>query len=210
MKTSITLNQLSELLKRGYDYNQIILLKHIDEGIDVSEYVNSSLQMGAIYSSIKRKALILEKGDKLTTIGKELLIFCDSKDSLKLPKKVKNTTEFDEWWKEYPGTTNFMYKNKVFQGDRSLRVGKEECKTKFSKILIQGEYTASDLIEALKYEVIQKKESSLKTGTNKLTYMQNSLTYLNQLTFIPYVELIKEGNKIEISNNSPITNGTDI
>jgi hypothetical protein len=45
--------------------------------------------------------------------------------------------------------------------------------------------------------VLQKKESSLKNSTNKLTYMQNSLTYLNQRSFEPFIELIKEGNKVE-------------
>jgi hypothetical protein len=29
-----------------------------------------------------------------------------------------------------------------------------------------------------------------------MTFMQNSLTYLNQRTFEPFIELIKEGNNI--------------
>ena len=55
---------------------------------------------------------------------------------------------------------------------------------------------------------MQKKENSLKTGVNKMTFMQNSLTYLNQSTFEPYIELIKEGQKIQ---EAPQTfKGTDI
>ena len=53
-----------------------------------------------------------------------------------------------------------------------------------------------DLLEAIKYEVLQKKENSVKTGVNKMTFMQNSLTYLNQRTFEPFIELIKEGHNI--------------
>ena len=41
------------------------------------------------------------------------------------------------------------------------------------------------------------KENSVKAKANKLTYMQNSLSYLNQRAFEPFIELIKEGNKIE-------------
>ena len=44
--------------------------------------------------------------------------------------------------------------------------------------------------------MLQKKDNSVKTGVNKMTFMQNSLTYLNQRTFEPFIELIKEGNNI--------------
>ena len=36
------------------------------------------------------------------------------------------------------------------------------------------------------------KEESVKTRVNKLTYIHNSLTYLNQRDFEPYIELIKQ------------------
>jgi len=52
------------------------------------------------------------------------------------------------------------------------------------------------MVEALKYDVMSKKEASIKEGTNKLKYMQNSLTYLNQRSFEGFIELIKKGNKI--------------
>ena len=59
------------------------------------------------------------------------------------------------------------------------------------------------MVEALEYEVVQKKENSVKAGENKLKYMQNSLTYLNQRTFEPFIELIKEGVKIIPSQSAP-------
>jgi hypothetical protein len=39
--------------------------------------------------------------------------------------------------------------------------------------------------------------------------MQNSLTYLNQRTFEPFIELIKEGVKIEQQSSAP-SGGVDI
>jgi hypothetical protein len=64
------------------------------------------------------------------------------------------------------------------------------------------------MIAALAYEVLQKKENSVKGKVNKLTYMQNSLTYLNQRTFEPFIELVREGNNI-VEAPKP-TGGTDI
>jgi hypothetical protein len=57
-------------------------------------------------------------------------------------------------------------------------------------------------------EILQKKENSIKTATNKMSFMQNSLTYLNQRTFEPFIELVREGVKIKESN-TPI-GGVDI
>jgi hypothetical protein len=208
MKLQVAPNHFTELLGRGYSLDHIYLLKLIDEGYDLNEMKKSSLKIATLFQSLVRKGLVFEE-NKLTTDGKELIIFIDSKEGKRIKKVAKSTTEFDLWWSEYPGTTNFTYKGRTFQGDRSIRVGKDDCKTKFNKILLQGEYTATELIEALKYEVMQKKENSIRQGVNKLTYMQNSLTYLNQLTFIPYVELIKSGTKIEETNKSS-SNGTDI
>ena len=65
------------------------------------------------------------------------------------------------------------------------------------------------MLEALNFDVLQKKENSVKMKTNKLTYMQNSLTYLNQRTFEPFIELIKEGAKIEQQSSAPL-GGIDI
>jgi hypothetical protein len=80
-----------------------------------------------------------------------------------------------------------------------MRVRKDECKLKFNKILGEGEYTVHELIKALELEVNQKKENSVKSGTNRMTFMQNSLTYLNQRTFEVFIELIKEGHVAEES-----------
>jgi hypothetical protein len=79
---------------------------------------------------------------------------------------------------------------------------------KFDKILEEGEYTAKDLIDSLNLDVLQKKENSVKTGTNRLTYMQNSLTYLNQRSFEPFIDLLKENYNVE--DKAPTNGGTDI
>jgi hypothetical protein len=125
----------------------------------------------------------------------------------KLPKK-KKSEDFDKWWNQYPGTDTFTYKSQSFTGTRGMRVKKEDCKVKFNSIVAEGDYTTIELIAALDYEVLQKKENSIKTKTNRLTFMQNSLTYLNQRSFEPFIELIREGKTIKESAEP--FKGTDI
>lgn len=162
--------------------------------------------------SLYRKGVVTE--DRFVTLlGKGLIEFINTGDDgneeiipFSKPKMLGN--EFDDWWKAYPGTDTFVYKNKRFTGSRSLRVKKEDCKAKLNKIIQEGAYTMQELIAALEFEVTQKKEASVKTATNKLSFMQNTLTYLNQRTFESFVELIREGARIEEANS--VTGGTDI
>jgi len=125
----------------------------------------------------------------------KLVRFSRAKTS-KIIKKTQTFAEFDRWWKTYPGTDIFTYKGKNFTGGRTLRVQKDECQAKLDKILAENEYTIDELIAALEYEVLQKKENSVKTGTNRLAFMQGTVTYLTQRSFEPFIELIREGKTI--------------
>ena len=167
------------------------------------------MKIAALYQTLIRKGLITDTEDKLTTLGTDLLKFIETKEETKIVKRKPATTEFEEWWKAYPGTDNFIHKGKKFVGSRTLRSNRDECRLRFNKILLEGEYTAAELIAALEFDVLQKKENSVKTGTNRLSYMQSSATYLNQRSYEPFIELIKEGAKIEEAPIKP-TGGTDI
>jgi len=208
MNLKLTPYHFEELIKKSYSLDLIFLLKLIEEQHDITPLCEGSMKIAALRQTLVRKGLVTDTEEKLTTIGKELIKFIDTKESKKIVKKKPATTEFEEWWKAYPGTDTFKHNGKSFTGARSLRQNKDECRLKFDKILLEGEYTAAEMIEALKFDVLQKKESSVKSGTNRLTYMQNSLTYLNQRSFEPYIELVREGAQIEEANK-PV-GGTDI
>jgi hypothetical protein len=194
MKLDITYFHFEELLKRGYSLDVVFLLKLIEENYDVRALRTDNIKMEALYQTLVRKGLITEKG--LTLTGKELLKFINIKEpTVRIQKKVDITSEFEEWWKAFPGTDSFTHKGKKFSGGRTLKRTKEDCQLKFDKILEEGEYTAKDLI-------------SVKTAANKLTYMQNSLTYLNQRSFEPFIDLLKEGYTVE--EKEPTNGSTDI
>ena len=181
MKLHITPQQFEELIKKSYSLDIIYLLKLIEAEYDVEPLYENSMRLSAIYQSLRRKGLIAEDENRLTTTGKDLLAFVgEDKTQKKFVKRKPHATLFEEWWKTYPGTDTFSYNGKKFRGTRALRKDKQACKIKFDAILNEGDYTAQQLIGALKFEIEQKVLESMRRGTNRLTYMQNSLTYLNQ------------------------------
>jgi hypothetical protein len=207
---NITLPKLEELYKKGYDLNIIYYLKMIDDGLDPIEISLKNDKLNHIWSSIIRKGLVSEC--TLTAEGKALLDFMkENGDKVVTIKRKKPPEEpFLRWWSAFPGTDTFEYKGKTFTGTRALKAKKEDCKTKFNKILDEGEYTIDELIAALQLEISQKKESSYKTGANSLKYMHNSLTYLNQRDFEPFIELVKKGHKSVEENKITSGGGVEI
>lgn len=167
------------------------MLECLNEGTDLNKH-NNGAKVKAWKQNLYRKSLVTEAGE-VTTLGKELLASLLSPSSTSpreiIKKAVSNADDaFDKWWKLYPSTDMFSYGGVKFDGSRGLRQKKEECRKKFGEILLEGEYTPEDLINALDYELYMKKENSIKQKENKMKYMQNSLTYLNQRTFENFIE----------------------
>ena len=208
MKLTVSPQQYEELIKRGHNLDVIFLLKLIDEQYDISPLCKGSMKIASVYQSLIRKALIT-KDDALTVLGRDLLVFLDTKTDVKIIRRKPATTDFEEWWKTYPGTDSFEYKGKSFKGTRALRLHKDDCRLKFDKILLEGEYTASQLIAALNFEILQKKETSITENTNRLKFMQGSSVYLNQRSYEPFIELINDGATITEAKLKP-QGGTDI
>ena len=198
MNLTLTFSHFKELTKAGYSLDMLCFITLVEEGNDVDEMCTDDSKMKMLYQTVRRKGLLSES-NKITIIGKQVLSFLNEK--IEQPKiiKKKKESDFDKWWNQYPGTDTFTYKSQDFTGTRGMRVKKEECKLKFNNIVEEGEYTSIELIAALEYEILQKKENSIKTKVNRLTFMQNSLTYLNQRSFEPFIELIREGKTIKES-----------
>lgn len=145
----------------------------------------TSSKIAAWKQNLYRKSLITEAGE-VTTLGKELLeALSSARSPREVVRKVRKESDdsFEQWWKAYPGIDAFEYKGKTFSGSRGLKQKKEDCKKKFNEILLEGEHNAEDLIRALNREITLKKEQSVKDNENKMKYMQNSSTYLNQRTY---------------------------
>lgn len=189
MKLNISPEHFLELQKRGYSIDFIFLLRMVNDALDVDALCKESVKVDVMRTTLIRKGLLTETGDKLTILGQELLVFMETKIAGKIQRKKIDDDAFSTWWSTFPSIDSFEHKGRKFQGCRTLRQNREECRLKFDKILLEGEYTAEAITKALKYDVENKKEMSYKTGTNKLSYMQNSLTYLNQRSYESYIEL---------------------
>ncbi len=210
MNVNISFNQFEQLYKQGITLDMLFLLYELHNNEDDVWYTENP-KIENVFQTISRKGLCTEDGH-ITISGKELLNSLKEEKEIPIRKKrnvEKNNDEFEKWWTSFPSSDFFTYKGKKFSGSRSLKNSKEDCRTKLKAILNEGEYTIDELIAALEFEVVQKKEQSLKTGINKLSFMQNSLTYLRQKTYESFIELIKEGIEIKETQNM-VTNGTDI
>lgn len=201
---NITSEQFKVLISKGYSLDVLFILKMIDEGQDISSLIENK-KIELLYHTLVRKGLITED-NKVTLEGRSLLGFLSTSEVVIQKRKPVADDGFTKWWSTYPGTDTFTHKGRTFSGTRGLRVKKDDCKLLLTKIVGEGEYTIDELVKALDIEVTQKKDNSVKTGTNKLTYMQNSLTYLNQRTFEPFIELARKESPIEES----VIGGTDI
>lgn len=198
----MNLENFQACINQGLSLDHIYIL-HISKICDLSTLKSSKLV--AIIKALQRKNLLTDKYE-LTIEGQQYESLWNSEEivELKLVNKKLKDEAFEKWWLCYPGTDTFEYKGQRFAGTRGLRVKKDECCIKFNKILAEGEYTVEQLIQALEYELQQKKENSIKQKANKLSFMQNSLTYLNQRTFEPFIELINSSiGKQKIEQQRP-------
>ncbi len=207
IELKVTSEKLIELHKKGYSSDIVHLLEYVENGEDLDEISKDSPKLGNIIQSLYRKGLISDNHN-LTKEGKELISFLSIKENKKIVKKKLSEEPFQLWWTAFPSSDTFDYKGKHFPGTRSLKAKKDDCKLKLNKILNEGQYTIEELVKAIELEVHQKKENSVKENVNKLKYMQNSMTYLNNYTYESYVELVRKGQKI--AEVSILTGGTDI
>jgi hypothetical protein len=209
-RLDLTYSHFEDLLKNGYSLDMIFILKLIHkEKCNIKDLCADNPKISVIYQTLVRKGLISEDS-KVLLQGKSILDFLSTPlEEKKFDKKETiSDDKFALWWSSFPGTDTFTHKGVSFSGSRSLKINRDECKIRLTKILEEGEYTIEQLVDALKFDVLQKKENSVKNLTNKLSYMQGSLTYLNQRSYEPFIELINEGQKV--IETTVVQGGTDI
>lgn len=200
MKIKLTPFHFRQIIDNHYSWDETALLAVIYEGNNITEWLEEGGKISSLFQGLIRKALITEDG-KITSQGQQIIDILNSTEK-KLLKKIPSQDEgFDAWWKEYPSSDNFTYRGRKFEGCRNLRNNPSECRIKFDKIINEG-YKPEEMVEALKLDVQRKKEFSYKRGENKISYMQNSLTYLNQRSFEAFVEEVRNGEKVTITQNN--------
>ena len=115
MRMHISPQVFKELIKKSYNLDLIYLLKLIEEQYDVQPLYKDSMKIAALYQSLIRKGLITKDEEKITAIGKDLLKFVTDENAKKIIKRKPITTDFEEWWKQYPPTDSFTINGKQFK-----------------------------------------------------------------------------------------------
>lgn len=97
-------------------------------------------------------------------------------------------TDFNEFWDTYPPNDKYL----SFPATRALKTAKDKCKKLYRTLC--NEYTHERILNALKKEIELRQHNSLsRKGKSDFCYMQSSLTWLNQKTFLSYEGI--EGNE---------------
>ena len=197
---NITLERYVQILDAGYTLDILYILKLIRDNVDMSGVLDHP-KISAIQQMLLRKSL-LSSENKVTLSGEDLLrmIEEDNEKPLNIIKRV-TSSDFDKWWLTYMPSNMFVYKGKTFSGTQSKRIKKDDCKKAFAKILNEG-ISAEDITGATEYHFQVAKELSYKHGKNEISYIPNSLRYLSERMFQPYVEMHK--NKVKIEEQKPI------
>jgi len=212
MKFNVTPFHFEQLLKQSYSLDHIFLLKLVEANIDIQPLTDGSMKIAGLYQSLVRKGLVSDVTQSITQVGRELLTFADSEVKQSMKKLKIKESEFDNWWNAFPSTDHFEYNGRKFTGSRGLKRSREDCRIKFNKILAEGEYKGEDIVNATLLDVYLKKEASVKSGENRLSFIQNSFTYITQRSFEPFLEMILTGinpMKMHQSSNTK-TGSTDI
>lgn len=188
---NLTLLQFKKVIEGQIDLNHLYLFECILEGITIDSEI-SKLKVDSWKQGLLRKNWINDK-DEPTENGKIMYAAIMSEKQEESPKqiikekKAKLISDFETWWSIFPATDIFEMNNRKFTGSRTLRVKKEECQTLFDKLVSSGEYSSNEIIEATKFDVMNKKKESVKQNKNVLSFLQNSSTYLRQQSFDGYV-----------------------
>jgi hypothetical protein len=104
----------------------------------------------------------------------------------KSKKSLEYSEEFEEWWNTFPASAKFEYRGQLFKGTRALRDKKEEAYPLYIEAC--KNYTAGQLLNALKCELADRKEESFNKSDNKLMYMKATSAYLRSKRYEIWID----------------------
>lgn len=191
---NISVTAFEKLQEAMISLDEVFILLQVKQGYDPWDFKAKKIKL--LITKMTRNGLLDDEGD-ITVKGAELLeMLCLPGEELVLSKRQNSDSAFEAWWKEFPANDGFELNGKVFKPTRSFRIKKPECKAKFHRIISSGEYTADQLINAIKAEVQAKKEASITGKDNKLSYLSATLAYLNGGKYEGFIDAVIPEKKV--------------
>lgn len=194
---NFTENHFLSLIKQKIPLDCIFLLELIilEENIDSEEYL-------PFIQRLQRKGYIDGK-QKPTEYGAALYKSLFEEVVAVKPKTIVQKNDlFEKWWETYPATNDFTINGRHFQGSQTKRIQKDECRKMFA--IMCNSFKGEDIIAATAYHINNAKEVSFKRKDNQLTYVTNSLRYLREKYFEPFISKVKEKEQIAASKEFEI------
>lgn len=174
---------INEVKKGGYTLEEVLALIKLEATRIGYEFPYNRTEDNDYILLHKRGLVDTTANGHITSKSGQILI-----GKLTGVKKVKNVDKselkFDEFWAAYPANDAFGQ----WMRTRALKSNKSGCETAYGTAIGNG-VTHEELINALKWEVADRKSKS--TVSNKMSFMKNSATWLNQREY----EIILEENK---------------
>lgn len=95
---------------------------------------------------------------------------------------------FDIWWSSYPPTAAFTHKGTTFTSTQVKRIMKTKCREHWDTILLEGEYTADQIVQGTRNHIAMAMDESVKEKRNNVHYIFNSERYIRERCFAAYIE----------------------
>lgn len=161
--------------------------KHIFSALKRKMWIDDNLKLNIAGLDVLRQLEELEKNPK------EL-----KSDKIKENFKEEIKEKFEEWWNVYPSTNNFTYRSTHFTGIQSKRIKKEDCFDLFYKLTLKFEPDL--IIRATANHIEIAKLESYNKGQNQITFIPNSLRYLREEIFLPFIKEFGEDDNKTFKN----------
>lgn len=165
--------------------NKFIAFDWITKSLVRKGWIDDNYNITVYGKDIYNQLLLVNKKNKEINIKKTIM-----------DKFQKDLTDFENWWNVYPSTDHFIYNSVEYKGTQAKKIKKDECSDLF--ILLNAKYSFDDIIKATQYHIETAKKQSIKTNKNQISFIPNSLRYLREEVFQPFIEISKN----EIHNSS--------
>jgi len=199
------LNTINEIESTGLSFDQFLALYKLysyEKNARIIDYNSDMINTYIELESQRFIKIITNENGALTFHLREdgeVLIERFLNKSIEINKPVITEVKdknhmFEEFWALFPTSDE----HSIYKKTRLLKAGKENCKRKYLEYLRQG-IKHEDIIKALKYEIKLRRDNN--NGQNKMTYMKNSLTWLNQKEFEIILETMTEDQNSNSSDD---------
>lgn len=185
---------ISRIFAEGLDLNHILALEMKVSPIDWVETTHPE-KFHNWEATLIRKQFLTKEG-KLSTKGAALLSDLGGMTG-GMSTYTPAVDAFIVWWNTYPPTAGFYIGGKMFESTTVRRIKKMLCREHWNEILLEGEYTAEQIIEGTKNHFDQAMNESLRSGENKVQYIANSERYLRERMFAPFIVAGRRSNNFD-------------